>query len=53
MKTQSWFRKNWLWAAGGAFVSIHIATWLLQRAARSAARTEATPRENVANDKPY
>uniref|UniRef100_A0A667XM95 Uncharacterized protein n=1 Tax=Myripristis murdjan TaxID=586833 RepID=A0A667XM95_9TELE len=36
MKAGSWLRRNWLWAAGGAFLGVHLATWLLQRAMRSA-----------------
>ncbi|XP_068582906.1 uncharacterized protein [Cebidichthys violaceus] len=41
MKPHSWLRRNWLWAAGGAFVSVHLATWLMQSAMRSAVRSEA------------
>jgi len=40
MKGQSWLRKNWLLVAGGAFVTIHFATWLLQRGVKSAVRSE-------------
>lgn len=41
MTPRSWLRRNWLWAAGGAFVTVHLATWAVQRAAKSAARSEA------------
>lgn len=40
MKPQSWLRRNWLWAAGGAFLTLHLSTWLMQRAAKSLARSE-------------
>lgn len=51
MKPQSWLRRNWLWAAGGAFVTIHLATWLMQRAMKSAVRSEAALKQNAAEDK--
>uniref|UniRef100_UPI0037E71B2B uncharacterized protein n=1 Tax=Semicossyphus pulcher TaxID=241346 RepID=UPI0037E71B2B len=51
MKPQSWLRRNWLWAAGGAFVSIHLATWLMQRAMKSSARSEAALRQKPADDR--
>uniref|UniRef100_A0A671V0V2 Uncharacterized protein n=1 Tax=Sparus aurata TaxID=8175 RepID=A0A671V0V2_SPAAU len=41
MKPQSWIRRNWLWAAGGAFLTIHLTTWLMQRAIKSSVRSEA------------
>lgn len=51
MKPQSRLRRNWLWAAGGAFVTIHLATWLMQRAMKSAVRSEAALKQNAAEDK--
>lgn len=48
MKPQSWLRRNWLWVAGGAFVSIHLSTWLMQRAMRSVARSEAALKRGAA-----
>lgn len=51
MKPQSWLRRNWLYAAGGAFVTIHLATWLMQRAMKSSARSEAALRQKTAEDK--
>lgn len=51
MKTQSWLRRNWMWAAGGAFLTIHLATWLMQRAMKSAARSEAALRQKASEDK--
>lgn len=50
MKTQSWLRKNWLWVAGGAFFGIHLGTWLMQRAMRSAVRSETALKEKVVKD---
>lgn len=40
MKPQSWLRRNWMWAAGGAFLTIHLTTWLMQRAVKSSVRSE-------------
>uniref|UniRef100_A0A8C1YRK1 Uncharacterized protein n=1 Tax=Cyprinus carpio TaxID=7962 RepID=A0A8C1YRK1_CYPCA len=40
MRNQSWLRKNWFWVAGGAFASIHLGTWLLQKAMKSSVQTE-------------
>uniref|UniRef100_A0A3B4DWI9 Uncharacterized protein n=1 Tax=Pygocentrus nattereri TaxID=42514 RepID=A0A3B4DWI9_PYGNA len=40
MKGQSWLRRNWLWAAGGAFLSLHLATWIMQKAMKQSVRTE-------------
>lgn len=51
MKPQSWLRRNWLWAAGGAFVTIHLATWLMQKAMKSAARSETALKHKAADDK--
>lgn len=48
MKPQSWLRRNWLWAAGGAFVTIHLSTWLLQRSMKSVAHSEAALKRNAA-----
>ncbi|KAG7236914.1 hypothetical protein INR49_000126 [Caranx melampygus] len=45
MKPQSWLRRNWLWVGGGAFLSIHLFTWLLQRTMKSAVRSEAALRQ--------
>uniref|UniRef100_A0ACB8GEQ4 Uncharacterized protein n=1 Tax=Sphaerodactylus townsendi TaxID=933632 RepID=A0ACB8GEQ4_9SAUR len=39
MKRISWIRKNWLLVAGTAFVSVHIGTYLIQRAAKSSAKS--------------
>uniref|UniRef100_A0A8C2XMT7 Uncharacterized protein n=1 Tax=Cyclopterus lumpus TaxID=8103 RepID=A0A8C2XMT7_CYCLU len=51
MKPRSWLRRNWLWAAGGAFLSVHAATWLMQSAVRGAVRSEAA-RQRTAEDRP-
>ncbi|XP_070409716.1 uncharacterized protein [Nothobranchius furzeri] len=40
MKPQSWMRRKWLWVAGGAFVTIHLTTWILQKAVKSSTRSE-------------
>uniref|UniRef100_A0A8D3BQE3 Transmembrane protein n=1 Tax=Scophthalmus maximus TaxID=52904 RepID=A0A8D3BQE3_SCOMX len=45
MKPRSWIRRNWLWAGGGAFLSVHLVTWLLQRAMKSSAHSEAALRQ--------
>nr|XP_056712885.1 uncharacterized LOC128706666 homolog [Euleptes europaea] len=39
MQRISWIRKNWLLVAGAAFVSVHIGTYLLQRAAKSSVKS--------------
>lgn len=49
MKPQSWLRRNWLWAAGGAFVTIHLSTWLMQRAMKNVAQSEAALKRNAAD----
>uniref|UniRef100_A0A3Q3QFB8 Uncharacterized protein n=1 Tax=Monopterus albus TaxID=43700 RepID=A0A3Q3QFB8_MONAL len=49
MKPQSWLRRNWLWAAGGAFLTIHLATWLMQRAMKNAVRSEAGLKQKAAD----
>lgn len=51
MKPRSWLRRNWLWAAGGAFVTIHLATWLMQRAMRSSVRSEAALKHKTTEEK--
>lgn len=48
MKPHSWLRRNWLWAAGGAFVTVHLVTWLMQRTMRSAARSEVALKQKAA-----
>ncbi|TNN27614.1 hypothetical protein EYF80_062240 [Liparis tanakae] len=45
---RSWLRRNWLWAAGGAFLSVHAATWLMQSAVKGAVRSEAATRSEAA-----
>ncbi|XP_071753071.1 uncharacterized protein LOC139909817 [Centroberyx gerrardi] len=50
MKAQSWLRRNWLWVAGGAFLGVHLATWVLQRAMRSAVRSEVALKEKADED---
>lgn len=51
MKPQSWLRRNWMWAAGGAFVTIHLASWLMQRAMRSAVRSEAALKQKAVDER--
>ncbi|XP_072239660.1 uncharacterized protein [Leuresthes tenuis] len=53
MKPQSWLRRNWLLAAGGAFVSIHLATWILQRVMKSSVRSEVVLKEKTAEGKNF
>lgn len=48
MKPQSWLRRNWLWAAGGAFLTLHLSTWLVQRAAKSLVRSETALKRTAA-----
>ncbi|XP_069577748.1 uncharacterized protein [Brachyistius frenatus] len=52
MKPRSWLRRNWLWAAGGIFVGVHLSTWLLQRAMRSSVRSEVALKQNAAEERP-
>lgn len=40
MRSGSWLRRNWPWAVGGAFVSVHLFTWILQRAMKSSVQSE-------------
>lgn len=40
-----------MWAACGAFVTIHLTTWGMQRAMKSAARSESALRENAAEQR--
>uniref|UniRef100_A0A8D2J5S8 Uncharacterized protein n=1 Tax=Varanus komodoensis TaxID=61221 RepID=A0A8D2J5S8_VARKO len=35
----SWIRKNWLLVAGLSFVGFHVGTYLIQRAAKSSAKS--------------
>ncbi|CAK6977969.1 NLR family CARD domain-containing protein 3-like, partial [Scomber scombrus] len=50
MKHQSWLRKNWMWAAGGAFVTIHLVTWLMQRTMKNSVRSEVALKQKPAED---
>ncbi|KAJ8246156.1 hypothetical protein GJAV_G00264250 [Gymnothorax javanicus] len=47
MKNPSWMRRNWLWVAGGAFVSIHFGTWVMQRAMKSSVRSQTQGKRSV------
>uniref|UniRef100_A0A3B3V235 Uncharacterized protein n=1 Tax=Poecilia latipinna TaxID=48699 RepID=A0A3B3V235_9TELE len=51
MKSESWLRKNWLWTAGGAFVLIHLSTWVLQKATKSSVRSEVELRQKTVEGK--
>ncbi|KAK2817569.1 hypothetical protein Q5P01_025760 [Channa striata] len=51
MKPRSWLRRNWMWAAGGAFVTIHVVTWVMQRTMKSAARSEAALKQKPAQER--
>lgn len=44
MKSRSWLRRNWPWAVGGAFVSVHLFTWLMQRAMKSSVQSQSSLR---------
>lgn len=39
MKKVSWIRRNWLLVAGLSFIGVHIGTYLIQRAAKSSAKS--------------
>ncbi|XP_061478535.1 uncharacterized LOC128706666 homolog [Rhineura floridana] len=39
MKKIRWIRKNWLLVAGLSFLSIHVGTYLIQRVAKSSAKS--------------
>uniref|UniRef100_A0A8C6UNK2 Uncharacterized protein n=1 Tax=Neogobius melanostomus TaxID=47308 RepID=A0A8C6UNK2_9GOBI len=43
---KSWLRRNWPWAVGGAFVSVHLFTWILQRAMKSSVQSERALRSD-------
>uniref|UniRef100_A0A3B4A8E3 Uncharacterized protein n=1 Tax=Periophthalmus magnuspinnatus TaxID=409849 RepID=A0A3B4A8E3_9GOBI len=40
MRSQSWLRSNWPWAVGGAFVTVHLFTWIMQKAMKSSVQSE-------------
>ncbi|KAG5855595.1 hypothetical protein ANANG_G00050730 [Anguilla anguilla] len=50
MKNSGWLRKNWLWVAGSAFISIHIGTWLMQKALKSSVRSETQMKQRSVED---
>ncbi|XP_069464425.1 uncharacterized protein [Ambystoma mexicanum] len=39
MKSKSWLRKNWLLVAGISFVGLHIGTYIIQKVAKTSARS--------------
>lgn len=39
MKKVSWIRKNWLLVAGLSFIGVHLGTYLIQKAAKSSAKS--------------
>ncbi|XP_075420114.1 uncharacterized protein LOC142462277 [Tenrec ecaudatus] len=41
MRNISWIRKNWLLVAGVSFIGVHLGTYLIQRAAKHSARSQA------------
>ncbi|XP_072772546.1 uncharacterized protein [Nerophis lumbriciformis] len=45
--TGSWMRRKWVWLVGGAFISVHAGTWLMQRAVRSAVHSEVTQQKQA------
>uniref|UniRef100_A0A3Q0RW35 Transmembrane protein n=1 Tax=Amphilophus citrinellus TaxID=61819 RepID=A0A3Q0RW35_AMPCI len=47
MKPRSWLRRNWLWAAGGAFVTVHLATWIMQKTMKSTVRSEIAVKQKT------
>ncbi|RVE76618.1 hypothetical protein OJAV_G00010440 [Oryzias javanicus] len=51
MKPQSWLRRNWLLAAGGAFVTIHLSTWILQKVMKRSVRSEVSVKQNAMKEK--
>uniref|UniRef100_A0A669C3C5 Uncharacterized protein n=3 Tax=Pseudocrenilabrinae TaxID=318546 RepID=A0A669C3C5_ORENI len=52
MKPQSWLRRNWLWAVSGAFVTIHLATWIMQRTMKSVVRSEVAVKKKTVEGRP-
>ena len=50
MKPQSWLRRNWMWAAGGAFFGVHLVTWLLQKSMKNAVRSETALKNKSTQD---
>ncbi|KAG7316046.1 hypothetical protein KOW79_020912 [Hemibagrus wyckioides] len=40
MKNASWLRKNWMWVAGGSFLGLHLATWIMQKAMKKSVHSE-------------
>uniref|UniRef100_A0A8C7ZEH2 Uncharacterized protein n=1 Tax=Oryzias sinensis TaxID=183150 RepID=A0A8C7ZEH2_9TELE len=51
MKSQSWLRRNWLLAGSGAFVTIHLSTWILQKVMKSSVRSEVSIKRNAMKEK--
>jgi len=50
MRSQSWLRRNWVWAAGGVFLGAHLLTWLLQRTMKNAVRSERALRDRSSQE---
>ncbi|XP_072319041.1 uncharacterized protein [Eucyclogobius newberryi] len=50
MRPHNWLRRNWAWAVGGAFVSVHLFTWLMQKAMKSSVQSERALRSSSQSD---
>uniref|UniRef100_A0A4W4GJW7 Uncharacterized protein n=1 Tax=Electrophorus electricus TaxID=8005 RepID=A0A4W4GJW7_ELEEL len=50
MKSQSWLKKNWFWVAGGAFVGLHLVTWVMQKAMKRTVRSELELKQKRATE---
>ncbi|KAJ0050652.1 hypothetical protein NL108_005032 [Boleophthalmus pectinirostris] len=50
MRSQSWLRRNWPWAVGGAFITVHLFTWIMNKAMKSSVQSQRTLRSPVQTD---
>ncbi|KAF6284084.1 hypothetical protein mRhiFer1_000537 [Rhinolophus ferrumequinum] len=41
MKNTNWIRKNWLLIAGVSFISVHLGTYFIQRAAKQSVKSQS------------
>ncbi|KAM7125471.1 uncharacterized protein WM277_017725 [Molossus nigricans] len=41
MKKTSWIRRNWLLVAGVSFISVHLGTYFIQRAAKQSVKSQS------------
>ncbi|XP_057559088.1 uncharacterized LOC128706666 homolog [Hippopotamus amphibius kiboko] len=50
MKNSSWIRKNWLLVAAVSFISIHLGTYFIQRAAKQSVKSQSGGKQKSLNN---